>query len=76
MKLRLIVELHNPALFDNLRSQLKASNQVIVGLKAQIAELEMKYGAEIQYNAALCDLLREHEIAFREVFEHSKRKRK
>lgn len=76
MKLRLIVELHNPALFDNLRSQLKAANQKIDGLQAQIAELEMKYGAEIQYNAALIDLLRDNGIPYREVFDHRRRYRK
>lgn len=73
MILRLIVEHHSPALYDNLRSQLKACSSRIAGLEAQIAQLQMRYGAEIQYNAALCDLLREHGISYREVFSHASR---
>jgi len=73
MVIRLVLEHHNPKLYDNLRSQLEERNNYIALLERKIADLEIRYGAEIHYNAALCDLLRDHAIPYRDVFSHDER---
>lgn len=75
MIIRLVLEHHNPAAFDILRSKCKALEEENRALHTLLAEVEQKYGAEVQYNAALCDLLRVHGIPFRAVFSHEYRYR-
>lgn len=68
-----ILEHRNPAYVLRLRDQLNTLQQKLDGLRRDYRFLEIKYGAEVQYNAALCDLLRENDIPFRSVFEHDVR---
>lgn len=73
MVIRLVLEHHNSAAFDILRSKYKGLTEENKALVRHIAELEMKYGAEVRYNNALCDLLRDHGIPFANVFSHDQR---
>lgn len=64
----LIVEHRNSAAFLRLKDQVAQLLRANAKLHKRIMELEMMYGNEVYYNAALCDLLRAHGIAFRQVF--------
>ena len=70
-----IVELRNYRLVDVLREQNKALESQLTSLRNQYQRMTMMYGAEVQYNNALCDLLREHGIPYRSIFEHDVRYR-
>jgi len=70
-----IVELRNYRLVDLLREQIKALQAQLATLHNQYQLLTLKYGAEVQYNNALCDLLRQHGIPFRSIFDHDVRYR-
>jgi len=70
MVIRLVLEHHSPKLYDNLRSELEDCYKKIAVLERNINSLETQYGAEVSYNAALCDLLKAHGIPFRQVFSH------
>lgn len=68
-----IVEIRNFRLVDELRSKLAMEQARSDLLQRQLDSLVLKYGSEVQYNNALCDLLRSHGIPFKSVFEHSVR---
>lgn len=75
MVIRLYLEDHNSAAFDNLRSKLQETQERLALLELSYRSLELKYGAEIQYNAALIDLLKANDIPFRNVLSHAFRYR-
>lgn len=68
-----IVEIRNYALVDHLRQQIQSLNDQLKDLRQQHQNLTLKYGAEVQYNNALCDLLKQNGIQFRRIFEHEYR---
>lgn len=76
MVINLVLEHHSPAAYERLRQQVESGNLRIAALEQEIRSLELRYGAEIQYNAALIDILREHGIQFRQVLSHDVRYRK
>ena len=45
----------------------------MTALERQYRALELKYGAEINYNSQLIDLLKIHGISFRHVLSHEYR---
>lgn len=53
-----------------LRDQIQTLRLELEGLRRQVNDITMRYGAEVQFNAALCDLLRSHGISFQHVFSH------
>lgn len=66
----LILE-HRSAESDlRLRSENESLRRQLEGLRKRLAEVTNLYGAEVQYNNALCDLLRSNGISFRHVFSH------
>ena len=72
----LIVEHRNSKAFESLKAQNDALTLQVSQLHRALREVELKYGAEVKYNNALCDILRAHGIPFRHVFEHDYRYRK
>lgn len=75
MVIRLVLEHHNSAAFDILRSKFKGCQDKLTALERSYRLLEQRYGAEVQYNAALIDLLRSHNIPFRDILSHDVRYR-
>lgn len=73
MVIKLILEHHSPVAYDNLRSKLQDCQDRLTALELSYRELELKYGAEINYNSQLIDLLKIHGIPFRSVLSHSYR---
>lgn len=69
----LIIEHRSPAHDQRMADEIKALRSRNAELLTRVARLETLYGAEVQYNNALCDLLRLHSIPFRHVFEHAVR---
>lgn len=69
----LIIEHRSPAHEQRMADEIKALRSRNAELLSRIAHVETLYGAEVQYNNALCDLLRLHSIPFRHVFEHAVR---
>lgn len=70
-KQHIVVELRKSDYELRLQNDIKALRQQVESLKHQVDVLTIRYGAEVQYNAALCDLLKLHSIPYRHVFEHS-----
>lgn len=68
-----ILEHRSPAYELRLRDEVLSLQQKLDCLRRDFRRLETMYGAEVQYNNALCDLLRQNEIPFRSVFEHDVR---
>lgn len=73
MVIRLVLEHHTPAVYDNLRSKLHDMQDKLHAMELQYRTLELKYAAEISNNNALCDLLRSNGIPFRKVLSHDVR---
>lgn len=65
-----ILEHRRPDYEARLRSEVQALNLQIESLNSKVQSLTLSYGAEVQFNAALCDLLRANGIPFRPVYEH------
>lgn len=63
-----IVEHRNSAAFNRLMARCIALQDELDKLKRNYRDLEMRYGNEVFYNSALVDLLRLHDIPFRQVF--------
>lgn len=72
----IILEHRSPAYELRLRDEIKTLRHSLEGLRRDLRFLEIKYGAEVQYNNSLCDLLRQNDIPFRSVFEHDVRYQK
>lgn len=73
MKSYLIIEHRSPAFEQRLRDEIKSLQHRLQALEYSYRQMVVKYGAEVEYNALLCDLLRSHGIPFRHVFDHSDR---
>ena len=73
MVIKLILEHHSPIAYDNLRSKLQDCQDRLSALEHDYRALELKYGAEINYNSQLIDLLKIHGISFRHVLSHDYR---
>lgn len=73
MVIKLILEHHSPVAYDNLRSKLQDNQDRLIALERDYRALELKYGAEINYNSQLIDLLKIHGIPFRHVLSHEYR---
>lgn len=69
-----IVEHRNSVAFNRLKEQVQDLQTKLTMLRQKYRDLERVYGNEVFYNNALCDLLREHDIPFREVFSYEYRK--
>lgn len=68
-----IVEHRNSVAFLRLKDQVTELKAALDALQRRYRDLEVSYGNEVYYNNALCDLLREHNIPFRQVFSHQYR---
>lgn len=68
-----IIEHRSPAYEQRLRQDIKSLQSRLQALDYSYRQMVIKYGAEVQYNALLCDLLRVNGIPFRHVFDHSSR---
>lgn len=64
----LIIEHRNSNAFNSMKNQVVALRGQLSNLSRRYSELETLYCSEIAYNNALCDILRDHNIPFREVF--------
>ena len=76
MVIRLVLEHHSPVAYDNLRSRLQDCQDRLAVLESDYRSLELKYGAEIQFNSALIDILKSNGIPFRPVLSHEYRYRR
>lgn len=70
MVINLILEHHSPVAYDNLRSALQDCQDRLTALEHDYRALELKYGAEINFNSQLIDLLKANGIPFRHVLSH------
>ena len=61
----LIIEHHNPAHEAVLRERIKSLQDSLEALRIDNQRLTVMYGAEVNYNAVLIDLLRSHGIPFK-----------
>lgn len=73
IKSYVIVEHRNSAAFIRMKEQVSDLQSKLASLQKRYSDLEMRYGNEIYYNAALCDLLRDNHIPFKQVFSHEYR---
>lgn len=69
-----IVEHRNSAAFTSQRNQIALLQKQLAQALQQYKHLERKYQDEIYFNNCLCDLLRENQIKYREVFEYKYRR--
>lgn len=73
MPLRLILEHRSDRNTAYLRQELEDIKAKLDILQHSYNRLTLQYGAEVQYNAALIDLLRTHNIKFNQIFDHGVR---
>lgn len=69
----IIVEHRSPAYELALKERITGLLKQQEALTAENRRLTALYGAEVQYNAALVDILRAHDIPFRPLFDHETR---
>lgn len=69
----LIVEHRNSLVTQKQREQIIELNTKIEKLSKQYKDLEAKYGLEVFYNNALCDLCKLNGISYKPIFDHKKR---
>lgn len=68
-----IVEHRNSAAFIRLKEQVIEYKAALEALNKRYKDLEMQYGNEVYFNNALCDLLRNNGIPYRQIFSHEYR---
>lgn len=73
--LYLIIEHRSSSSENNLRVRVGELQAELAALRRKYDDVVMRYGAEVHYNSALVDLLRENGIRFRDVFSHDFRYR-
>jgi len=72
-KTYIVLEHHNPAHEQVLRERIKSLQDTLEALRVENQRLTILYGAEVNYNAALIDLLKLHGIPFKQIFDASYR---
>lgn len=69
-----IVEHRNSDAYNRQKAEIAQLRTELEKLHRAYRDLEVKYGNEVYYNNALCDILRNTGIPFHQVFSQSYRK--
>lgn len=69
----IVVEHRQPEQVKALRREIENLRFQVRDLKTAYQNLENKYGYEVYLNGELVDLLREHQIPFRQLLSHEER---
>lgn len=68
--IHLYIQMEEAEVVKQLRQENKELTELLAAERLRINKLEMNYGAEVNLNNELIDLLKEHDIPFRPVLSH------